>query len=140
VDELRRWVDELIAELAPQNDEYGALRCPRWRGPLGAHMASTSPGSYGAVAAYVRTVKTSSGAIAVRVVWSSRRGSRSIEHLGSAHDESELEALKAAARQRLVEGQGEFDLGLDASGIAGGPLEIVSSRARHLWDALCWVL
>jgi hypothetical protein len=84
-------------------------------------------------------VKTSSGAIAVRVVWSSRRGSRSIEHLGSAHDESELEALKAAARQRLVEGQGEFDLGLDASGIAGGPLEIVSSRARHLWHAFCWV-
>ena len=56
--------------------------------------------------AYVRTVKTRSGAIAVQIVWSSRRGSRSIEHVGSAHDESELEALKAAARQRLAEGQG----------------------------------
>ena len=69
--------------------------------------------------AYVRTVKTSSGAIAVQIVWSSRRGSRSIEHLGSAHDGSELEALKAAARQRLVEGQGAFDLGSGAAGIAG---------------------
>jgi hypothetical protein len=32
-------------------------------------------------------VKTASGAVAVQIVWSSRRGSRSIEHLGSAHDE-----------------------------------------------------
>ena len=48
--------------------------------------------------AYVRTVKTASGATAVQIVWSSRRGSREIEHLGSAHDEAELEALKAAAR------------------------------------------
>jgi hypothetical protein len=31
-------------------------------------------------------VKTKSGATAVQVVWSSRRGSREIEHLGSAHD------------------------------------------------------
>ena len=89
--------------------------------------------------AYVRTVKTSSGATAVQVVWSSRRGSRSIQHLGSAHDESELEALKAAARQRLVEGQGAFDLGLDSTEITGWPLEIVGSRAGHLWDALCRV-
>jgi hypothetical protein len=41
-------------------------------------------------------VKTKSGATAVQVVWSSQRGSRSIEHIGSAHDEAELEALKAA--------------------------------------------
>jgi len=73
----------------------------------------------------------------VQIVWSSRRGSRSIEHVGSAHDESELEALKAAARQRLADGQDAFDLGLDSAGIAGAPLEIVRSRAGHLWDALC---
>jgi hypothetical protein len=52
--------------------------------------------------AYVRTVKTSSGATAVQVVWFYRRGSRNIEHIGSAHDDAELEALKAAARQRLA--------------------------------------
>ena len=39
--------------------------------------------------AYVRTVKTSSGATAVQIVWSTRRGSRQIEHLGSAHDDGE---------------------------------------------------
>ena len=55
--------------------------------------------------AYVRTVKTASGATAVQIVWSSRRGSRKIEHLGSAHDEAQLEALKAAADQRLAAGQ-----------------------------------
>jgi len=43
------------------------------------------------VVAYVRTVKTALGAIAVavQIVWSSRRGSGSIEHVGSAHDNSE---------------------------------------------------
>ena len=67
--------------------------------------------------AYVRTVKTSSGATAVQIVWSSRRGSRRIEHLGSAHDEIELEALKAAAVPRLAEGQQVLDLGLADTGI-----------------------
>ena len=89
--------------------------------------------------AYVRTVRTASGATAVQIVYSTRRGSRSIEHIGSAHDEQELQALKAAARQRLVRGQGELDLGLDAEVAAAGSglLQIVSSRAGHLWEALC---
>lgn len=85
--------------------------------------------------AYVRTVKTASGAVAVQVVWSSRRGSRQIEHLGSAHDEAELETLKAAARQRVAAGQLELDLGLGGPG-RGGPLPITSSRMGHLVEAL----
>jgi putative transposase len=56
-------------------------------------------------------------------VWSSRRGSRSIEHLGSVHDEAALAALKAAAAQRLAAGRAELDLG-----VAGRP----ASRVRHL--------
>ncbi len=44
---------------------------------------------------YARTVKTSSGANAVQVLYSAQRGSRYIEHFGSAHDEVELELLKA---------------------------------------------
>jgi len=88
--------------------------------------------------AYVRTVKTASGATAVQIVHSSRRGSRTIEHLGSAHDEEELAALKAAAKQRIVEGQAELDLGLSLAEVAasGGPLEIASSQMGHLWDGL----
>ena len=85
--------------------------------------------------AFVRTVKTASGATAVQIVWSWRRGSRSIEHLGSAHDEVELAALKAAAVARLTAGQTELDLGLTA-GVEPGTLPITSSRMSHLWDAL----
>ena len=84
---------------------------------------------------YVRTVKTSSGATAVQIVYSSRRGSRQIEHLGSAHTTAEVELLKAAARQKLAAGQGVLDLGLEA-GAPGGPLPITSSRMGFLLDAL----
>jgi hypothetical protein len=83
----------------------------------------------------MRTVKTTSGATAVQVVWSSHRGSREIEHLGSARDEAELEALKAAAQQRIVAGQLELGLGLGGPG-RSGPLPITSSRMSHLVDAL----
>ena len=76
--------------------------------------------------AYVRTVRTASGGTAVQIVWSTRRGARQIEHLGSAHDDGEVEALKAAARQRLAEGQGALDLGLNTVGADGEPLR--SSR------------
>jgi hypothetical protein len=86
--------------------------------------------------AYVRTVRTASGARAVQIVHGSRRGTRQIEHLGSAHDDQELEALKAAAGQRLAGGQGELARGLDAvlaGAVAGpGPLQIASSQMGHL--------
>jgi hypothetical protein len=90
------------------------------------------------VSPYVRTVKTSSGATAVQIVYSSHRGSREIEHLGSARSDAEVELLKAAARQRLAAGQGELDLGLQPAGAGsgGGPLPITSSRMGHLLDAL----
>jgi hypothetical protein len=88
------------------------------------------------VVAYVRTVKTSSGATAVQIVWSTRRGSRNIEHLGSAHDEAGVAALKAAAAQRLAAGQAQLDLGLVARS-EPEPLPITSSKAAQLWDALC---
>jgi Transposase DDE domain len=84
---------------------------------------------------YVRAVKTTSGATAVQVVWSSRRGSREIEHLGSAHDEAELAALKTAAQQRMAAGQLDLELGLGGPG-PSGPLPITSSRMSHLTDAL----
>ena len=77
----------------------------------------------------MRTVKTTSGATAVQVVWSSRRGSREIEHLGSAHDDAELQALKAVAQQRIAVAQ-------PGPGARDGPLPINSSRMGHLLDAL----
>ncbi len=84
----------------------------------------------------MRTVKTASGATAVQIVWSWRKGSRSIEHVGSAHDEVQLAVLKSAAAARLAAGQTELDLGL-SGGVEPGTLPITSSRMSHLWDALC---
>jgi hypothetical protein len=69
--------------------------------------------------------------MAVQIVWSSRR----IEHLGSAHDVDELAALKAVAAERIAAGQAELDLGLVAAA-GSGPLEVVGTKAGHLWDAL----
>jgi len=91
------------------------------------------------VVAYIRSVKTASGATAIQIVWSSRRGSREIEHIGSAHTSEEVEALNVVARQRLEEGQAQLDLGLEAAAAAesGGPLPIKSTRMSHLWEALC---
>lgn len=64
----------------------------------------------------------------MQIVWSNRRGSRQIEHLGSAHDERELEALKAAAAARLSEGQPELDLGL-AGAPGSGPTPATADTA-----------
>ena len=72
----------------------------------------------------------------MQIVHSSRRGSGDIEHVGSAHDDLELELLKTVARQRLAAGQGELDLGLDGPPAAGGPLPITASRMGPLGDAL----
>ena len=84
---------------------------------------------------YVRTVKTASGATAVQIVHSNRRGSREIEHIGSAHTPEEVEVLKAVARQRLHANQDTLDLGDGRPGDEEAP--IVSTRAKHLWEALC---
>ncbi|MDZ5089154.1 IS1634 family transposase, partial [Mycolicibacterium parafortuitum] len=72
----------------------------------------------------------------MQIVWSTRRGSRKIEHLGSAHDEAGIAALRAAAAQRLAAGQAQLDLGLGERA-AAEPLPITSSKSALLWDALC---
>jgi len=83
----------------------------------------------------------------VQIVHSSRKGARSIEHIGSAHDDAELAVLKEVARQRLNAGQLSFDLaGLNSENAAGSaPQEpagagcvvpITSNRMGVLLEAL----
>ena len=84
--------------------------------------------------AYVRTVKTASGAVAVQIVHSNRRGSREIEHIGSAHTPGEVEVLKTVAQQRLHVDQDTLDFDDGQLGDTEAP--IVSSQARHLWETL----
>ena len=69
--------------------------------------------------AYIRTVKTASKATAVQIVHSNRRGSRDIEHIGSAHTPEDVEVLKAVARQRLHANQDTLDFGDGRPGGAG---------------------
>jgi hypothetical protein len=83
---------------------------------------------------YVRTVKTASDATAVQIVHSSRKGSREIEHIGSAHTPEDVEVLKAVARQRLHVNQDSIDFGDGRP--EGQALPILSTRCQHLWDAL----
>jgi len=59
----------------------------------------------------MRTAETAPGATAAQAVYSSRRRSRDIEHIGLADSQAGLEALKTAARQRPAADQGELDLG-----------------------------
>ena len=84
--------------------------------------------------AFVRKVKTASGATAVQIA--ERVGGRDkvLEHLGSAHTDAELTALLATARDRLHPGQGEFDL--TAGRVPSGHAVITGKRHAVLWQAL----
>lgn len=83
---------------------------------------------------YVRKVPTASGARAVQIIWSKKRGRAEVEHIGSAHDQAELELLTAVARQRIHAGQDEFDLGLPATDQSS--VEVVGVRMGRLLDAI----
>ncbi len=85
--------------------------------------------------AYVRTVRTKSGAVAVQIVWKSRQGGRDIEHLGSARTAAEVELLKAAGAQRIAAGQDELPLGVTARQEPAA-LPIVASRMGRLLDLI----
>lgn len=85
--------------------------------------------------AYVRTVRTKWGAIAVQIVWKSRQGGRDIEHLGSARTAAEVEMLKAVAGQRIAAGQEALPLGVAAKQEPTA-LPIVASRMGRLLDLI----
>ena len=69
----------------------------------------------------------------MQVVYSSQRGSREVDHLGSTHDEAEPEALKAAAQQQLA-AQGVLAMGAGFVGAPAEPLPITASRMSHPLD------
>lgn len=69
------------------------------------------------------------GATALQIVHSSRRGSRDVEHIGPAHDKTELEVLQATARPRLVADKEELDLGLEGTEPARRGAPPLPSRA-----------
>ncbi len=88
----------------------------------------------------MRKVRTGSGATAVQIA-RTRRGVQTIlEHLGSAHDDAQLAALVAIARERIAEMNGQEQLDLDALAPASPPRSsgpvVTGSRSRVLWEVL----
>ncbi len=66
--------------------------------------------------AWVRRVRTASGAAAVQVAESVGGRRRIVAHVGSAHTEAELGLLLERARELLTDpGQGQFELGVQPS-------------------------
>jgi len=87
------------------------------------------------VSPYVRKVKTASGATAVQIV-EKRGGRRSIvEHLGSAHDKTELAVLVSAAQQRLHGVQDDM-LALETSRRAPSGPVVEHTASELLWRVL----
>ena len=84
----------------------------------------------------VRTVKTASGATAVQVVEYRDSTRRVVEHVGSAHTESQLAALKLRAEEIITRGQQTFDLSALDPAAATAPAIIEGSTCRVLWGIL----
>ena len=90
---------------------------------------------------FVRKVRTASGATAVQIVSKSGGVRRIVEHLGSAHDETELEALLEAGRQKIAAWQGQGLLDLESLEPTPGHTNLArttveSKHSRLLWEVL----
>ncbi|WP_455900739.1 IS1634 family transposase [Rhodococcus gordoniae] len=86
------------------------------------------------MAAYIRKVRTASGATAVQIAAKQGRRDKVLEHLGSAHTDSELAALLEAAREKLLAGQQELDLDLGTTTSAAPT--ITGKRSRWLIEVI----
>lgn len=82
----------------------------------------------------MRKVPTASGAQAVQIIWSKKRGHVEMEHVGSAHSEAELELLWQIGRQRIHASQDELDLGLPVAD--QDAVEVVGTRMGRLLEAI----
>ena len=90
---------------------------------------------------FLRKVRTSSGATAVQIVSKSGGVRRIVEHLGSAHDETEVAALLEVGRQKIAAWQGQGLLDLESLAPAAGRTGLASTtveskRSGLLWDVL----
>ena len=93
------------------------------------------------VSPFVRKVRTASGATAVQIVSKSGGVRRIVEHLGSAHGETELEVLLEAGRQKIAAWQGQGLLDLESLKPAPGHANLArttveSKHSRLLWEVL----
>ena len=81
---------------------------------------------------FIRKVKTKSGAIAVQIEHKQGRKRVGITHIGSAHNEAELEVLISLAHEKLNEGQLSFNFGEETE----PDICLEKSYSGLLWDVL----
>ena len=82
--------------------------------------------------AFVRKVRTASGAVAVQVVEKRHGRMEVLHHLGSAHTDADLAVLIERAHAIADEDQPQLDLGLDIPIRAAKMDEVADYRAGHL--------
>ena len=90
---------------------------------------------------FLRKVRTSSGATAVQIAVKEDGVRRIVEHLGSAHNTTELAALLEVGRQKIAAWQGQGLLDLESLEPAAGRTGLASTtveskRSGLLWDVL----
>jgi hypothetical protein len=82
--------------------------------------------------AYIRKVKSKSGAISVQIEYKRGRERIGIKHIGTAHNDAELKLLCAFAHGKIHEGQLSFDI-LQQSAFDA---QLRKSYSGLLWDSL----
>jgi len=79
--------------------------------------------------AYVRKVKSKSGATSVQVEYKRGRERVGITHIGTAHNDAELKLLCALAREKIHEGQVSIELCQESN---------VEARLKRSYSGLLW--
>ena len=83
---------------------------------------------------FIRKSLTQSGATSVQIITKTGRKVTGTDHIGSAHNQGELEFLVALANKRIHAGQLELELNLSENGIAGVVME--GAYSELLFDTL----
>lgn len=88
---------------------------------------------------YICTATATSGAVVMQVIFSERRGAKTMEHIGSAHTSEDLAGLKAKAQSLIHGEQLSLDLGVDITPAGtestDAPVPTIGERAGYLIDA-----
>jgi transposase len=84
--------------------------------------------------AYIRTVKSKSGATSIQIEYKRGRKRTGILHIGTAHNEAEIRLLRALAYAKIHEGQ--LSLDLDGTERSETDARLRSSYSALLWGAL----
>jgi transposase len=83
--------------------------------------------------AYIRKVKSKSGAVSIQIEYKRGRERTGIKHIGTAHNEAELKLLCTLADEKINEGQ----ISLDLSNTQGSvKAKLKGSYSELLWSSL----